>query len=185
MKILKKTGILLAILLLATTVLGLFLGKQQYLIENKVDRPVKKVFQLFTNHDRLSEWLSEVKSFEVIIETPEKIGSEYKLMVDNDGNMVELIEKLSNYKENKLIEIEYKSGWMHKYNHYSFSESEKGTKIVARYTIEGTNPLAKSLFLLFTKSFQKIDATNLERFKVFAEKQAIYSEPTNELEVVN
>jgi hypothetical protein len=66
---------------------------------------------------------------------------------------------------------------MHKYNHYTFSKSEKGTKILARYAVEGTNPFAKTLFLFFTKTFRKIDVTNLERFKIFAEKQPLVSEP--------
>lgn len=177
MKTLKKTGILLGIVLLAFIVLGLFLDKQQYQVETKINRPIEEVFQLFNNHNRLSEWLLEVKSFEAIVETPEKIGSEYKITVDNEGKVVELIEKLTNYKENELVEIEFEAEWMHKYNHYSFSKSGSGTEILAKHSVEGTNPFAKSMFLFFTKTFQKIDATNLERFKVFAEKQPVFIDP--------
>jgi uncharacterized membrane protein len=177
MKTLKKTGILLGIVLLVFIGLGFFLEKQQYQVETEINRPVKEVFQLFNNHHRLSEWLSEVKSCEAILETPEKIGNEYKMTVDNNGKIVELIEKLTNYKENEIVEIEFNAEWMHKYNHYTFSKSEKGTKILARYAVEGTNPFAKTLFLFFTKTFRKIDVTNLERFKIFAEKQPLVSEP--------
>jgi uncharacterized membrane protein len=185
MKTLKKSGIILLLVFLAFVALGLFLNKQEYQLETEIKRPVGEVFQLFNNHDRISEWLTEIKSFEPIAETENKIGSEYKMMVDNDGKIVELIETLTDYKENEMVKMEFVAGWMHKYNHFTFSESENGTKMIAHYSIEGTNPFAKSLFLFFTKSFQEIDGTNLERFKTFAEKQPVFIEPTTEIEIIN
>lgn len=185
MKTLKKSGIILLVVMLAFITLGLFLNKQEYTLETEINRPVQEIFQLFNDRNRLSEWLTEVKSFEPITETENKIGNKYKMMVDNDGKIVELIETLTGYKENEMVEMEFVSGWMHKYNHFTFSKSENGTKMIARYSIEGTNPFAKSLFLFFTKSFQEIDAANLERFTTFAEKQAVYIEPINEIEIIN
>lgn len=185
MKTLKKSAILLLIVILAFVALGLFLNKQEYQLETEINRPVEEVFQLFNDHTRLSEWLIEVKSFEPINETEDKIGSQFKMMVDNDGKIVELIETLTGYQENEMVEMEFIAGWMHKYNHLTFSESKNGTKIIAHYSIEGTNPFAKSLFLFFTKKFQEIDSTNLVRFKNFAEKQPVYIPPTNEIEIIN
>ena len=185
MKTLKKSGILLLIIFLAFVALGLFLNKQEYQLETEINRPVEEVFQLFNDHNRLSEWLTEVKSFESITETEDKVGSKYKLMVDNDGKIVELIETLTGYKENETLEIDFTAGWMHKYNHFTFEKSDNGTKIIAKYSIEGTNPFARSLFLFFTKTFQEIDSTNLSRFKTFAEKQPILIAPTTEIEIVN
>ncbi|MBN2598601.1 MAG: SRPBCC family protein [Marinifilaceae bacterium] len=180
MKTLKKSGIILLIVFLAFVVLGLFLNKQEYQLETEINRPVEEVFQLFNDHNRLSEWLTEVKSFKSIAETEDKVGSKYKLMIDNDGKIVELIETLTGYKENEMLEMDFTAGWMHKYNQFSFKKSDNGTKIIAGYSIEGTNPFAKSLFLFFTKTFQEIDSTNLARFKNFAEKQPILIESTIE-----
>ena len=185
MKILKKSAFILLIVFLMFVGLGLFLNKQEYQLETSINRPVSEVFRLFNNHNRLSEWLTEVKSFEPITETENKIGSKYKMIVDNDGKIVELIETLTGYKENKMVEMNFVSGWMRKYNKFTFSESENGTKMIAHYSIEGTNPFAKSLFLFFTRTFQEIDLNNLARFKTFAEKQAIFIEPTNEIEIIN
>ncbi|BAX81500.1 SRPBCC family protein [Labilibaculum antarcticum] len=185
MRTLKKSGIILLVAILTFITLGLFLNKQEYQLETTINRPLAEVFQLFNDHNRLSEWLTEVQSFEPITETENRIGSRYKMMVDNDGKIVELIETLTDYKENEMVETEFVAGWMHKYNHFTFSESENGTKIIAHYSIEGTNPFAKSLFLFFTKSFQEVDGTNLARFTTFAEKQAIFIEPINEIDIVN
>lgn len=181
MKMLKKSGLILLIVFLAFIGLGLFLNNQEYQLETNINRPVSEVFQLFNDYNRISEWLTEVKSFEPITETENKIGSEYRMIVDNDGKIVELIETVTAYKENELVELNFVSGWMHKYNHFTFSKSENGTKMIAHYTIEGTNPFAKSLFLFFTRTFQEIDSTNLARFKIFAEKQTVITEASKEI----
>lgn len=185
MKTLKKSGLILLIVFLCFVGLGLFLNNQEYQLETNINRPVNEVFQLYNDHNRLSEWLPEVKSFEPITETENEVGSKYKMIVDNDGKIVELIEIVTAFKKNEWVEMNFVSGWMHKYNKFTFSKSETGTKMIAKYTIEGTNPFAKSLFLFFTKSFQEIDARNLARFKKFAEKQAIVIETSKEIEALN
>jgi len=185
MKTLKKSAFILLIVFLSFVGLGLFLNNQEYQLETNINRPVSEVFQLFNDPYRLSEWLTEVKSFEPITETENKIGNKYKMIVDNDGKMVELIETLTGYKENKMVELNFVSGWMRKYNKFTFSESENGTKMIAHYAIEGTNPFAKSLFLFFTRTFQEIDSTNLARFKIFAEKQSVVIEAPKEIEIIN
>ncbi|PKQ62232.1 hypothetical protein BZG02_13010 [Labilibaculum filiforme] len=185
MKTLQKSAIILLTVFLAFVILGFFLNKQEYQLETEINRPVSEVFQLFNDRDLLSEWLTEVKSFETITETENKIGSKYKMMIDNDGKIVELIETLTAYKENEMIEMDFVANWMHKSNRFTFEKSDKGTRLIAKYSIEGTNPFAKSLFLFFTKSFQGIDSNNLDRFKTFAEKRAFFMEQKNEIEIIN
>ena len=176
MKVLKIIGIIVLIVVLGFLAIGVFSGKQEYKLEINIDRQVAEVFQRFNDHEQLTEWLPEVKSFEVINETPNMIGSEYKMMIDSDGRVMELYETLTAYKENEHVEMEFRAGAMIKHNHFSFEESTNGTILIAKYRVEGANPFAKSMFALFTKMFKEIDSKNLERFKEFVEQQPIITE---------
>ncbi|NOU58998.1 SRPBCC family protein [Marinifilum caeruleilacunae] len=171
MKFLKIFGIILLVLVLGFLSIGLFSGKQEYQAEVKIYKPVAEVFALFNDQESLLKWLPEVKSFEPIKETPNKVGSEYKMLIDNQGQVMEMHETLTGYKENEMIEMVFVAGWMTKNNHFTFEKLNEGTLLKASYTVEGNNIFAKSMFAFFGSMFKQIDETNLNRFKDFVESQ--------------
>ena len=176
MKFLKVTGLIILCLFLIFLAIGLISGKQEYQAEVEINKPVSEVFAWFNDHESLSEWIPEVKSFEPINETPNKVGSEYKMLIDSEGQVMEMHETLTGYKENEMIEMVFVAGWMTKNNHFTFQQSELGTILKAKYSVEGNNILAKSMFAFFTKMFKQIDETNLNRFKDFVEAQPVFIE---------
>jgi len=173
MKALKITGVVILLLILGFLSIGFFSVKQVYQAETEIQRPVNEVFQLFNDHEKISEWIPEVKSFEIIQETPNLVGNTYKMMIENEGELMELRETLTGFKKNKMVKMEFSAGWMNKTNHFTFTKTENGTHILANYTVQGNNPFAKSLFAFFTKMFREIDSKNLYQFKQFVEKQPI------------
>ncbi|RUT79523.1 SRPBCC family protein [Ancylomarina longa] len=173
MKALKVTGIVILLLVLGFLSIGFFSPKQVYKAETNIKKPVNEVFQLFNDHKRISEWIPEVKSFEIIRETPDLVGSTYKMMIENEGKLMELNETLTSYKKDEMVKMEFKAGWMNKTNQFTFTKTEDGTQILANYTVQGNNPFAKSLFAFFTSMFRDMDSKNLNQFKQFAEKQNV------------
>lgn len=176
MKFLKIFGIIILLLFLGFLSIGLISDKQEYQVEVDINKPVTEVFAWFNNHESLSEWIPEVKSFEPIKETPNKVGSEYKMLIDSEGKVMEMHETLTAYKQNEIIEMVFVAGEMTKYNHFTFQATDNGTLIKAKYKVEGNNIFAKSMFAFFTKMFKQIDETNLNRFKDFVEAQPVYIE---------
>jgi uncharacterized membrane protein len=176
MRFLKVFGLIVLLLFIGFLAIGLFSGDQEYETEIEINKPVSEVFYWFNNHESLSKWIPEVESFEPIKETSNKIGSEYKMLVNNEGKLMEIYETLTAFKENEQIEMEFVAGWMTKYNHFTFEETNMGTLLKAKYRVKGNNIFAKSMFAFFTKMFKQIDETNLSRFKEFTEAQHLYIE---------
>ncbi|PXY01064.1 hypothetical protein DF185_10445 [Marinifilum breve] len=176
MKFLKIFGIIILVLILGFLAIGLFVSKHEYKSEVEINKPVIETFAHFNNHESLLKWLPEVKSFEPIKETPNKVGSEYKMLIDSQGKVMEMHETLTAYKENEMIEMVFVAGWMTKNNRFTFEKSTNGTLLKAEYKVEGNNIFAKSMFAFFSKMFKQIDETNLNRFKEFVESQPVYIE---------
>lgn len=170
MKALKKIGIILLLLIVGFLTIGMFSGEQKYHLEIEIDRPVEFVFKQFNSHETLQKWLPEVKSFETIKETPNKIGSEYKMLIEKDGKSMEIHETLTDFKENEIVEMIFHADSMIKNNLFIFEQKENSTLVIAKYKVVGNNPIAKSMFALFANMFETIDQENLQRFKKFCEQ---------------
>jgi uncharacterized membrane protein len=176
MKALKIIVVTILVLFLGFLSIGLISGKQEYEAEVLINKPVSDVFYWFNNHEKLSEWLHEVKSFEVINETENKIGSTYKMIIDSEGKEMELHETLTGFKENEMVEMLFEIGEMNKNNLFQFINDDGNTKLTARYTVEANNIFTKSMFFFFTGMFKQIDTENLNKFKAFVEAQPVYIE---------
>lgn len=173
MRALKISAFLIFLLLGIFFLVGFLNPQLNYQVSIKIDRPLNYTFSLFNNNERITEWLPDVKEITPIQETPDKVGSRYKMVIVNEEEEMIIEETLLQYKKNQLVELEFSAGWMHKINRFEFSKTNGGTMIIASHTIEGQNPVACSLFALFKSTFQDIDGETLNKFKKFAEKQPL------------
>lgn len=169
MKILKIIGGILALLFLIFLLAGLVVPRVTYQTNITVDKPLTETFTLFNDIDQLDKWIPEVKKIEVIKETPDKVGSQYKMTVVNEGNEVEMTETVTGYEENKLVSLEFDAGSMHKTDTYHFTSDGTTTTISADHVCEGTNYMMKCVFAFFKGMFRNIDQTYLDNFKKVAE----------------
>ncbi len=106
----------------------------------------------------------------MISETPDKVGTKIKMVVDSDGKTIEITETVTQYKANEMVELYFEAGEMLKTDNYSFTSDGKQTTILAKHTCEGSNLFYKSMFSFFKSMFKKIDQDYLNNFKAFAEK---------------
>lgn len=157
--------LLLTVFLLA----GLIFPQVKYQAKTSVNLPLDKTFTLFNDITQIQKWIPEIKSISPIEETPNQIGSRYKIVMDNQGTETEMIEKVIDYQTNKGLTLEFDAGSMIKTDQYSFTEQDGKTIITHDATAKGNSYLNRCFFAFLKGAFKKIDQKYLDNFKAFAE----------------
>lgn len=71
-----------------------------------IDAPAATVFLWLEDNDRLQQWVPNLIEDEVLVETPEKVGSRFRqVFVENDRKM-EMIGEITAYVENERMRVD-------------------------------------------------------------------------------
>lgn len=165
-KIILGIIIALSVVFFAT---GLIVKETKYKAEIVVNKPVKEVFAKFDDAKLMKEWLPEVKSIETIKETPQKIGSTYKMVVENQGQGMEMTEKIVAYVPNEKITFRFISDGMLKTDDYNFIAENNQTRIVQNSVISSDSFMLACTFPWFKSKFKNLSQDYMVRFKEFVE----------------
>mgnify|MGYP000135582922 FL=1 len=84
---------------------GLIVKETSYQVKVEINKPISEVFIAFNDQEKMSEWLPEIKAVEPINIKPGIVGSEYKMTVDNNGQLVVMKEKVLAYIPNKKVTL--------------------------------------------------------------------------------
>ena len=168
-KFLKITGILLVLLTVVFFSLGLLNPKVTYSIEITVNKPLAEVFRKYNDPGTLKQWIPELKKLEILEIKAGMVGTKMKMIIENEGQTIELLEEVTVYEENKIIGLSFDAGSMHKSDLVQFTSTGESTLISGDYTCTGSNLFYRSLFSLFKGQFRAIDEGYLKNFKKFAE----------------
>ena len=143
----------------------------KYTCEVVIDLPREKIIPLFDNADNLLKWQSGLKSFEHLSGEPGQVGAKSRLIFDEGGRKVEMIETITvrnlpdefsgtyqakgvdNWVSNRFIDEGEKTRWL--------SESEFKFSGVMRF-----------LAVLMGGSFRKQTLDFMNSFKKFAEEES-------------
>ena len=169
-KFLKIAGIILAVLVLGFFAAGLITPKVSYDGSVTVNKPLEETFLLFNDLDNLKNWIPEVTSYEILSETPDKVGSKIKMTIESEGKTMEMNETILEYVPNEKVGLYFEVGDMKKTDNYHFKADGENTIIHSAHICEGSNLFFKSMFSFFKSYFKKIDQDYLNNFKTFAEK---------------
>ncbi|HNQ61665.1 MAG TPA: hypothetical protein PKJ62_04680 [Bacteroidia bacterium] len=169
-KFLKITGLVLVALAIIFFSLGLVSPNVTYTSEILINKPLAETFRKYNDPGTLKQWIPEMKSFEIVEIKPGMVGTKLKMIIENDGQTMELNEEVIAFEENKLVGLSFDAGMMHKTDMVEFVQTEDGTLIRGNYTCTGSNLFYKSLFSLFKTQFKSIDEGYLKNFKAFVEK---------------
>lgn len=71
--------------------------------EIEIAQPPEVVFPWIADPDKAKQWQKNVKGEEILVETPEKIGTTFKETIEEDGNVLEMHGRITEYIEGKLI----------------------------------------------------------------------------------
>jgi uncharacterized membrane protein len=168
-KFLKISGLILLLLVVVFFSLGLIFPSVTYTAEITVNKPVAETFRKYNDPGTLSKWIPEMKSLEILEIKPGMVGTKMKMIIENEGQTMELYEEVTHYEENKVIGLSFDAGMMHKSDLVKFSAEGETTTISGTYTCKGSNLFYRSLFSLFKSQFKSIDETYLKNFKAFVE----------------
>ncbi|MDE0534898.1 MULTISPECIES: SRPBCC family protein [unclassified Tenacibaculum] len=168
----KKIKIILGIitaLILAFFLTGLVVQEVVYTNEITVNKPVKEVFADFQNVELMKQWMPEVKSIDVLEEKPNKVGSTYKVVVENQGKLVTMTEEVLAFEENERLTFHFDAENMLKTDDYAFTSEGNTTKIVQTTTCTSESYVMSCLFPYFKGALKKMSQQYLDEFKKVSE----------------
>ena len=70
-----------------------------------IDAPAAIVFLWLEDSDRLKQWIPNLVEDESIVETPEKIGSQFRQVFVEKGKTMEMTGEITEYVENKVLRV--------------------------------------------------------------------------------
>ena len=172
MKAIKIILSVISILVVAFLITGLVVKETTYKTQVVINKPVEEVFKLFTTIDSVQNWVTDIKSIEVINQNPNIIGSTYKMKVDNRGDEVTMTQKVLAYVPNEKVTYYYDAENMIKTDSYSFLVVNNATTITKSSACSSNSYIMACVFPYFKATLREIDQQYLDNFKVFSEKNS-------------
>lgn len=150
---------------------GVFVKVTSYSAEVSVNKPIEEVFAAFNNMENTKKWIPEIKSIDTIQTNHVKTGSIFKIVVDNNGEDINMTEKVITYIPNEKVTLFYDAENMLKTNDYIFTEKNGVTNIVLNATCQSDSYVMSCLFPYFKGTFKEQDQAYLNNFKSFVENK--------------
>lgn len=173
MKAVKIILVIVTLLVVVFFSTGLIIKETTYQVKVEINKPLKTVFSVFNNQELLKKWFKDVKSIAPIHVKPGIVGSEYKMIVENQGKEMVMNEKVLAFVPNKKVTLFFDADDMLKIEEYNFSFSEGKTTIIKDVICKSDSYLMSCLFPYFKGTFAEIDQKYLDNFKEYIEKAYI------------
>ena len=170
----KTVKIVLSILVVLTVLFlgtGLVVKENKYSTEVTVNKALSETFALFNNQDEKGKWIPEITRVETIDQKPEFTGSEYRITVDNNGDISTMKEKILAYVKDQKVTMYFDAEGVLKTDDYTFSSDGENTIIQLNVTYEAESYFMGCMFPFLKGSFKGVDDNYLSNFKAFAEQQ--------------
>lgn len=122
--------------------------------ENEILKPPEIVFPWIAEPEKAMKWQKEVKGGDIIINKPEKIGTTFREIIEEDGNRLEMQGMITKYVENKIIGFHLESK-IHEFDvSYSLEEINRASRISVEVVIKWKFPM-NIISLFFGKRMEK------------------------------
>ena len=141
-----------------------------YQIKVEINKPISEVFTVFNDQNLMKQWMPVVKMIEPINVKPGIVGSEYKMTVENNGQMIVMNEKVLAYIPNEKVTLFFDADDMLKTDDYNFSENNGVTTILKKVSCKSDSYLMSCMFPYFKSYFTEMDQKYLNDFKAYIEK---------------
>jgi len=131
------------------------LGKEEKLMRITIDVDIscgpQEVFPWIARPEKALVWQRGVINGEILRETPEKIGTTFREVMEEDGNRLEMSGVITGYIENELIAFHLESR-MHKLDvSYSVAGDKYRSTVTADSTIHWKFPMNMISFVIGRK----------------------------------
>lgn len=173
MRNMKAVKIVLGIvtaLIVVFLLAGIIVTDVKYSAEVEINKPIEKVFKDFQDIELMKKWLPEIKSIDPIEVKDGVVGSIYKMVVTNQGQEIEMIEKITDYIPNKKMTFQFDSDQMIKIDDYNFIANGNKTKVIQNCSVNSKSYLMGCLLPFFKGSLKDLSLSYMNRFKTEVEK---------------
>ncbi len=155
MKVLKFIGIAVLVLVVAFLAIGALVPSFEYKHRVEVNAPVEHSWAVFSDLENMGKWVVGFKSMEKLSGNDNEVGCTYKLVFEENGRVIEMVEEVTAIKENELIAFSFDADPVVSNIEVHFNQIENGTEIVAIKLVQGKNIFWKSLLWLSKSNMMK------------------------------
>ena len=170
MKILKYVVGTLVVLFGLFLLIGVFTPSVKYTNEITIDKPVKESWAVMMDESKTDQWLTGLKSYELISGTKNEVGSKYKMIMVENGEEMEMTETITAKKDNEHMAMHFDSDIIESDLDMVFIDKEGKTYIKTNAEAKGKNAIWRSVFALSKSHFVEGDMTVLKNMKKVIEE---------------
>jgi len=171
MKTIKIILTVISILVFIFFSTGLLIKETNYEASVSINAPLSNVFTKFNETGSIKKWIPEIKSVDTLKLNHGRIGSEFKIVLDNNGQEITMTEKVLSYIPNEKVTLFFDAENMLKTDNYIFSEVNGNTIVTLKSSCRSDSYILGCIYPYCKSIFQEQDQTYLNNFKVYAEQQ--------------
>ncbi|PWG05272.1 SRPBCC family protein [Polaribacter aquimarinus] len=171
MKAIKVILGIISFLVLIFFLTGLIVKETNYSAQISINKPIGEVFKSFNQPGNVQKWIPEIKSIDTLNLNPGFTGSEFRMVVNNQGQEITMTEKVLAYVANEKVTLFFDAENMLKTDDYIFSEKNGITTVTLNSSCESDSYIMACLYPYFEGVFQSQDQTYLNSFKAYLEKK--------------
>jgi uncharacterized protein YndB with AHSA1/START domain len=134
-----------------------------------INSPPVTVFSWVENPEKAMKWMTSVARGEILHETPERVGTTFREVVEEDGNGVELQGMITDYKPDRLISFHLESRVNVVDVEYCVEAIQSGTRLTQNANVHWKFPVNVISIFMGVKMKQNISAQAQDEFKKLKE----------------
>jgi uncharacterized protein YndB with AHSA1/START domain len=127
------------------------------------------VFGWLEEPEKATKWMTSVTKTEILHETPERIGTTFREVVEEDGSGVELQGVITDFKPNKSISFHLDSRVNVVDVEYYVEETQNGTRLTQNANVRWKFPVNVISIFMGVKIKQNISAQSQKEFEKLKE----------------
>jgi uncharacterized protein YndB with AHSA1/START domain len=127
------------------------------------------VFGWLEEPEKATKWMTSVTKTEILHETPERIGTTFREVVEEDGSGVELQGVITDFKPNKSISFHLDSRVNAVDVEYYVEETQNGTRLTQNANVQWKFPVNVISIFMGVKIKQNISAQSQKEFEKLKE----------------
>jgi uncharacterized membrane protein len=169
MKFLKYLIYIIGSLVILFFAIGVINPSVKYNHEVIVNSPLETSWEVFTDESKMDQWVPNFKSIELVSGRKNAVGSKYKLVVEDGGELYELTETITAFSDKSMITIVLENEQLTNEVESIFLEVNGRTRIQTKVNITGKDLLMKSSLFLMKGQFVEQSENSYHKLKSLIE----------------
>ena len=141
----------------------------KYQVEIEINRPIKDVIPLFDSFENLKEWQPGLQSYEHLEGNPGEVGAKTRLIYDERGKDVEMIETIIKRNLPEEFTALYEAKGVRNWSKHIFVENGPNQTKWINENIFNFSGMMKIMGFFMKSAFTKQTLKDLSLFKDFVE----------------